>query len=41
MGLRVPTGKRTLKLVPLAAGKAPYETEILIDTGAKDVNHVF
>jgi hypothetical protein len=41
MGLRVPTGKRVLKLVPLGGGKPPYETEVLVDSGSKDVNHVY
>lgn len=41
MGLRVASGKRMLKLVPLGGGKQPYETEILVAEGVKDVNHTF
>ena len=41
MGLRVPTGKRLLKLVPLGGGKPAYETEVLVDAGSKDINHAF
>ncbi len=41
MGLRVGTGKRVLKLIPLAPGKQPYETEFLVNEGLKVINHQY
>lgn len=41
MGLRVPTGKRVLKLVPVSGGKPAYETEVLVSGGVKSIDHAF
>lgn len=41
MGLRVGSGKRVLKLIPLSPGKAPYETELLVTEGLKVINHQY
>lgn len=41
MGLAVPRGRRTVKLVPLAPGKAAFVTEILVEEAVKNLHHQF
>ena len=41
MGMVVPRGRRTVKLVPVAPGKSPFVTEILVGEGIKNLHHQF
>ncbi|MBK6688661.1 MAG: serine/threonine protein kinase [Deltaproteobacteria bacterium] len=43
LSLVVKAGKRTLRLVPMAEGKTPWETELMIDPSGetKDIHHEF
>ncbi len=41
MGIAVARGRRMVKLVPLAPGKEPYETEVLVGEGVRRFHHQF
>lgn len=41
MGIAVPRGRRTVKLVPLAPGKEVYETEVLVGDDVRRFHHQF